>query len=279
MSRFREVLAAGKPATAMWISLPWLPVVEILGASHCDAAVLDMEHSVLSIEDVERLCIACDAAGVTPLYRPPGLDRYCVSRALDAGAQGVIFPNVRTKSEAEFAVSCTRYPPTGDRPWAGPHNRANMFTGSAMTVEALRAARPEDRGVASPEYVARTNAAVFVALMVESPVGVENLDAILEVPGIDAIRFGWGDYSVHVGFDVDKIQAAADHVYGVCRQRGVGCSLNLGQADKHFPGCFYMLGVDALILSAAIRHTVGQARTQLGSVGDGSIGPLQTSTR
>jgi 4-hydroxy-2-oxoheptanedioate aldolase len=153
-----------------------------------------------------------------------------------------------------------------------------MFTG-ALTLEALRAAKPEERGVASPEYVDRTNAAVFVALMVESPQGVENLDAILDVPGIDAIRFGWGDYSVHVGFDVDKIQEAADHVYRVCRQRGVGCSLNLAQADQHYPGCFYMLGVDALILSAAIRHTVQQARTQLGSAGDRSSEPMQGSTR
>jgi 4-hydroxy-2-oxoheptanedioate aldolase len=276
MSRFRDLLDAGKPATAMWVSLPWLPVVELLGASQCDAAVLDMEHSALSIDDVERLCIACDAAGVTPLYRPPGLDRYCVSRALDAGAQGVIFPNVRTRSEAEVAVACTRYPPDGDRPWAGPHNRANMFTG-AVTLEALRSAKPEERGLSSPEYVERTNAAVYVALMIESPQGLENLDAILDVPGINAIRFGWGDYSVHVGFDVDKVQQAADHIYRVCRQRGVGCSLNLGQAE-HYPGCFYMLGVDALILSASIRQTLTQARSQLGIADEGAAGSTQGST-
>jgi 4-hydroxy-2-oxoheptanedioate aldolase len=267
MSRFQDLLDAGTPATAMWISLPWLPVVELLGANHCDAAVLDMEHSALSIDDVERLCIACDAANVTPLYRPPGLDRYCVSRALDAGAQGVIFPNVRTKAEAEFALSCTRYPPAGERPWAGPHNRANMFTG-AVTLDALRAAGPEHRGLSTSEYVNRTNAGIFVALMIESPQGIENLDAILDVPGIHAIRFGWGDYSVHVAFDVDRIQEAADNVYRTCRERGIGCSLNPGQAALHYPRCFYMVGVDALILSAAVGQTLEQARSQLGIAGD-----------
>jgi 4-hydroxy-2-oxoheptanedioate aldolase len=264
-NRFKELIQAGETAIAMWIDVPWPPLVEILGSCGGDAALVDMEHTTNSFEDVENLIIAAEAAGLTPIFRPAGLDPKAVGRALDSGAQGVIFPDVRTRAQAELAVASTKYPPVGRRGWGGSHTRYAMWEGLSAAA-ALRESDPGKRGVYSQEYVDKANSDVLVLMIIESVEGMDNLDEILDVEGIDAVSFGWADYSAQVGFDLARCEEASDRLYEACRSRGIGTSLSVGQAGKqeHYRGCYYIAGIDTLVISDAFRQTIADARRRIG---------------
>jgi 4-hydroxy-2-oxoheptanedioate aldolase len=261
VNQFKKKTQAGEAAIAFWVSISWPPIVEILGDAGCDAAMIDMEHGFFSFREIEVLFTSCVAAGITPLFRPPGLDKYAVSRALDAGAQGIIYPDIKDKAEAELAVAYTKLPPHGIRGWSASHNHFAVWQGH---VEWGGEKSPEAaaQDVRSPEFATAVNDEVYVCLMIENPEAVENIEAILDVPGIDSIRFGWGDYSVNVGFDRERCNADAQRVYEACHARGVGYSFTPGDigVKEHYPGCWYIIGYDGTVISTALRKTVAAAR-------------------
>jgi 4-hydroxy-2-oxoheptanedioate aldolase len=263
-NRFRERLDSGEPAFIVGVDIPWTPLAEIVGSAKADAAFIDMEHTTLSLTDVENLIVACDAAGISALVRPAGLDVAAASRALDSGAHGVIFPDIRTRAQAERAVAATKYPPEGSRPWGGAHTRIVMWEG-VLASKALQEDDPERRGVYSHEFVRHANDGIHTTILIESPEGVANLPEMVQVPGIDAFWFGWADYSAHVGFDLERCTQAANTVYDTCRAAGIGMCLALDQAETQpwYPGCFYLAGLDTLVLAGALRGAVAGARQRV----------------
>jgi len=220
---------------------------------------------MLDLHEVESLLVACDAAHVSGIIRPPGLNPEVVSRVLDAGAHGVLFADIQNKADAERAVASAKYPPTGTRGWGGAHTRYAMFEG-LLAASALRESESRLRGVYSSEYTETANKHVLVHILIENPEGVDNLEEILEVPGIDGIYFGWADYSAQVDFDLAKCEAASEHIYNLCRARKVGMTLSLGTASQQpfYPGCMYVAGFDALVLSSGLRQVVESAKESLG---------------
>lgn len=264
---FKRKLLEGSNPTAVWVNIPWPPLVEIFGSCGLDAALIDMEHTSNDFGEVESLIIAAECAGVTPLVRPTELNTHAVNRLLDAGAMGIVFADIRTVEEAELAASCTKYPPTGIRGWGGSHTRYAMWEGLPASV-AIRETSVEGRGVYSSEYVEKANSDVLTVLLVETPEGVENVEAIAAVPGIDAVMFGWADYSAQTGFDADAATAAAERVYEACTQNGIGTSLSVAEAGRaaDIPGSFFTCGIDTLILSGAVRRVMDDARARIDDV-------------
>jgi 2-keto-3-deoxy-L-rhamnonate aldolase RhmA len=102
---------------------------------------------------------------------------------------------------------------------------------------------------------------VLNILIVESTPGVERIAEIVSVEGVDAVIFGWGDFSVESGFDWSRSRDAALFVYEACRKAGVGLALTPGSelGDAFFPGCFYVVGIDSLLISAALTEAVASA--------------------
>jgi 4-hydroxy-2-oxoheptanedioate aldolase len=261
---FKERLDAGEPAFIVGVDIAWTPLAEIVGSAGADAAFIDMEHTTLSLTDVENLIVACDAAGISSLVRSAGLDTRAVAHALDSGAHGIIYPNVRTREEAERGVAATKYPPAGTRPWGGAHSRSVMWEG-VLASRALQETDPQKRGIYTAEFVEHANSSVHTTILIESPEGVANLPEIVEVPGIDAVWFGWADYSAHVAFDLTECTAAATAVYELCREAGIGMCLAVDSAESQpwYPGSFYLAGLDTLILSGAIRAAMAGARQRV----------------
>jgi 2-keto-3-deoxy-L-rhamnonate aldolase RhmA len=246
------------------IDLAWTPLAGIIGAAGADAAFIDMEHTTLSLTEVENAIVACDAAGIASLVRVAGLDLSSASRALDSGANGVIFPDVRDADSARRAVAAAKYPPLGRRPWGGSHTRSVMWEG-VLATRALAETDPAMRGIYSPEFVEFANSHALVVILIESPQGVANLEQILDVEGIDAVWFGMADYAAQCGFDLDRCLAGSQSVYDACRARGIGMLLGLDQLGSQpwYPGCFYFAGLDTLILSTAIRSAVASAKQRV----------------
>jgi 2-keto-3-deoxy-L-rhamnonate aldolase RhmA len=254
-----------EPQVAMWITVPWAPLVEIVGHAGADAVFIDLEHTTMSADTAQSLIIAADAAGLTPIVRPPSIDAHTVTPLLDAGALGIIFANVDTGEQAEQAIRSTLYPPAGDRGWGGSHTRYVMWEGGAAATQ-LRETDPERRGVYSSQYVEKATNDIFRLFIVESQEGVSNLDDILAVDHLDAVMFGWADFAADVGFDLEACQAAADLVYSKCREREIGVSVSIGQAGETgwYPGCYYIAGIDCLLMSSALSESVQKAKQAIG---------------
>src|SRR5262249_44689171 len=155
-----------------------------------------LEHTSHSLEHAEQQIVACDAAGISAVIRPPRIDHTLISRLLDAGAHGIIFPMVDDAETARRAVACLRYAPDGSRGWGGAHTRFAMWQGGyAIDVMGGRG----ELGVYTPEYRAAANAQALAIVLIETLEGVANAEEILAVDGIDAVIFGWGDIAAEVG--------------------------------------------------------------------------------
>jgi len=151
--------------------------VKIMAQGGFDFLFIDMEHSMFNMETAASMVQMALACGITPLLRPTDNTYADVARALDSGAQGVIIPRVETAEQAAAAVSYAKYPPLGRR-GAGGQGR-NAY---------------ERRSVL--QAVQESNAETLIVLQIESVAGVENVERIAAVPGVDVLLIGPQDLSI-----------------------------------------------------------------------------------
>ncbi|UTW10824.1 HpcH/HpaI aldolase family protein [Marinobacterium rhizophilum] len=206
LNPLKQKLAAGEAVCGMLNSVPSPWLVEMLGYAGYDFVVLDMEHLSVNPETLEHMIRAAESAGIAALVRVPGVDPGAIGRALDAGAQGIVVPRVNDASEARAVVAAARYQPQGQRGVTG-----GRTTGFGTLPLA--------------DYLARANAETLVVLMIESRAGVENLDAIVQVPGVDWILEGALDLALSLGVGPDaqhpQVQQAIARVAQQTRRAGL----------------------------------------------------------
>jgi len=145
-----------------------------------DVIWLDMEHTGIGIEAVVNNMIAARSGGTTAWVRIPWNDPVLAKPVLDMGADGIIFPMVKTAEEAKKAVAACFYPPNGDRGY-GPLRALNY---GAIT---------------QAEYVHNTFKDRHRVIQIEHVDAVKNLEEIADVEGIDAFIIGPNDLSASVG--------------------------------------------------------------------------------
>ena len=180
-NRVKRIMHEGKVALGGHISFSDPALVEILGLAGLDAAFIDMEHTTLDAQTVENLIRAAELAGITPIVRVPDHNAKTILRLLDAGAQGIQAPHVQTTEEARELVKAVRYEPLGERGAAGSSRAAGY--GSV----------PWD------EHVRRSNEEVLLLAMCEDKIGLENLDTIASVDGVDLVVVAPTDLSESLG--------------------------------------------------------------------------------
>ncbi|HJV63679.1 MAG TPA: aldolase/citrate lyase family protein [Albitalea sp.] len=181
MNAFRQLLASAgaHPPVGTWISSASPIVAEAIGCAGFDWGLVDMEHSPLDVMGVVQLLQALSSTKMLPVVRVPWNDAVTVKRVLDAGAQTVMFPFVQNANEARHAVAATRYPPDGVRGMAGT-SRATRYGTTA-------------------NYFRSANQTIGVIAQLETPHAIEQLGAIAEVDGIDALFIGPADLSAAMG--------------------------------------------------------------------------------
>ncbi len=180
-NRVKRMIKEGKIAFSAHISFAEPALVEIAGIAGLDAAFIDMEHSALTVHDVEGLIRAADLANITSIVRVPDHNPKTILQVLDAGAQGIQAPHVQTAAEARELVKAVRYEPMGERGAAGTSRAAGY--GSVPWVEHIR----------------RSNEEILLILMCEDKAGIDNLDAIANVDGVDMIVVAPTDLSESLG--------------------------------------------------------------------------------
>ena len=208
--------------------------VEIFGAIGYDFVMIDCEHGPMDLDQVEHMVRAAEVFGITPIARIPDHADSTILRFLDRGVQGIIVPHVNTREEAESITRAARYYPEGHRGVGG--GRAHDY----------------GVGVSRDESTRWVNSQILVIPMVEETEAVENLDAILAVPGVDVLHVAAGDLGQSMGNPgptevrrlmsqvVPKIRASGKHV-------GVGDN---SPADAAGVAEFIKLGANFITVSS-----------------------------
>lgn len=266
-NKLKAMLREGRPATSIFATVPWPPIIEIIGAVGVNAVVLDLEHVSYGLDDLQNNAIAAEAADVTSIVRLQEISPTMVTRILDSGVQGVMFPMVNDPETATLAKSCLRYPPHGIRGWGGAHTRHAMWQGISAGSTFDTVGEPI-KGIYSEDYIAKAEGDLVIVYLVESVRGVENIEAILDVGGMDLVMFGLGDYSAEVRFDKARCDAAGKRVYDACKRRGIGLLMPYTEsaAAGFYSGCMYNLGVDALLLNEVISKKAAEVEARLAQI-------------
>lgn len=180
VNAFKHAIAAGKPQIGLWSSIPSSYTVEVIAGAGFDWILLDTEHSPNDLESVVTQLQASLAYPCSPIVRVPWNDQVVIKRYLDAGTQTILIPFVSTAEEAKAAVSYTRYPPKGVR-------------GVGGTTRATRFGRVRD-------YTKHVERELCVLVQVETKQGLDQIEAICAVDGIDGVFIGPADLHASLGF-------------------------------------------------------------------------------
>ncbi|GAB3462686.1 4-hydroxy-2-oxoheptanedioate aldolase [Actinophytocola sediminis] len=200
------------PPIGTWLKIPAPDTAEIAAAAGFDFVVIDLEHTLLSLETVYTLIAITSAHGVTPLVRVPDHGASMIQRVLDAGAGGVLVPHVDTPEQATAVARATRFPPAGTR-------------GSGGTSRAGRWG-----GLPRAEYLEFGNKRALCLPQLESETAMRAADQILALDGVDGVLIGAADLSMEMGVAATdpKVTELIDSVLAVATSRGKPCGFALG---------------------------------------------------
>jgi 2-keto-3-deoxy-L-rhamnonate aldolase RhmA len=248
-SSLKRRLREGEVCLGAVLTLGCAAVAEIFARVGFDWLWIDMEHSSLASADVLALLQAASGTGVSTLVRVAWNDKTMIKQALDLGPDGIIVPQVNTREEAEYAVRAAKYPPWGER-------------GAGV-------GRAQAYGLAARDYLRHANDQLVTTLMIEHAEAVENIDAILQVEGVDSIMIGTQDLAGSMGVPErpeDPVVAdAIREVLAACKKakRPAGiAALDAATAQERMAQGFTHLavGMDVMLLAGAARSALDGLR-------------------
>jgi len=179
---------------------------QVLGQAGAEFVILDMEHSGVGLDTVKPVILGARGTGCVPMVRVPGTHYHLIAPALDAGAMGIMVPMVETRDQAERIAAWCRYRPEGVRGLA--FSIAHDGYGGGDVKRKIRLA----------------NRRTLVIALIETATGIENVEEIMAVPGIDVGWLGHFDLTNSLGitaqFDHPKFRAAERRLIRACRQYG-----------------------------------------------------------
>lgn len=206
VNRLKAMLQEGKVPVGIMVTLDSSSIAEAMAHAGFDFLILDMEHMPTNPETMHHMVQATRGTNAAPVIRVPWNEQWVIKGALDMGAYGVMVPQVSTREEALAAVRAVKYAPEGER-GVGPFCAALRW------------------GMTLPEYVAVANEEIVLMIQVETPQGVENVEEILSVPGIDVVFSGPGDLAVSMGglhlVGSPEHSAALRKILQVCKRVGI----------------------------------------------------------
>ncbi len=225
------------------VTVPSAVVTQALAAAGADSLIIDIEHGAVDYGSAHSMIAATHGFECAPLVRIAENTDAQVKRALDLGAEGIVFPLIETAEQAAWAVSSLRYPPNGHRTF-GPF--------IAHSHE----------GVPLLDYADHVDDTLTCCLLVETVTGVENIQEICAVPGIDIIVPAAFDLSTSLGipgqFEAPEFLEALATIEAAAQAREIpmgGNAFSQEQADALFERGYRLLGgFDVLMLKAGVAN-------------------------
>ena len=231
----KRKLAAGQRVCGVLVEFHNPELVELFGHLGYDFVFLDGQHCGLNVEVARGLIRAADVTGMTSLVRVPRNDASVILEYLDAGAGGIIVPNITTRAEAEAAVAAMRYPPVGFRGGFGRSRAANY--GITQT---------------QVEYFTKINDEVLCVPLIEDRSALAHASAICSTPGVDVVSIGPGDMSLSMGvpggLKDPRVQAAVEQIRAAAAAAGRPAMIIV--SDPADGRALYAQGFQLLLVSA-----------------------------
>lgn len=248
-SKFAQLKEAGHVPRGIFIASLDPAVTEIAGQVGYDFIIIDGEHGRFSLSDIDNHVRACKHTGLTPIVRVLENSPRLIQSVLDAGAHGIMVPHIGSGEEAKRAVDAARYAPLGSR---------------GMCASCDAAGYQFDSWSQWSEHTHESNANILVLPIIESAAGVENIEDIAAVEGIDFVLFGAADLASDMGLlisrDFDRINAAWEHVRSVVRKADKGV-MDLAGGIGGLADADILIDIpDLMILHNALRSLIQQHR-------------------
>jgi 2-dehydro-3-deoxyglucarate aldolase/4-hydroxy-2-oxoheptanedioate aldolase len=218
-------------------------------------AVFDMEHTGWSLETVKMLVATSRSADLVPIVRVPVTDYHHIAHVMDVGAMGLVIPLVESAEQIRQAIRYAQYPPAGVR-------------GCAFALS-----HDDYRGGDLSAKMATANAETLVIAQIETAAGLENVDAIAAVDGVDALWIGQFDLTTSLGipgkFDHPLFVDATKRIVDACHRHGKAATLAVMNPDELAAGPangFRLLvyAADLWIYQQALRRCFRQIRQAIG---------------
>jgi 2-keto-3-deoxy-L-rhamnonate aldolase RhmA len=196
-------------------------IPRLLAAVGFDYLFIDSEHGGFSLETIQDLVVASNQSGITPFVRIGEMSYSLVTRALDVGAHGVIFPRVESAALLEEAIRWTKYPPVGTRGFG--------YMPPQLDYETLR----------MPEIIGHLNAQTMIIVQFETVLSIKRRDELLATPGIDVAMIGPADLSISLGipgeFDHPTLIDTVEVFIEACVRHGVTPGIHCRTAKMAIP--------------------------------------------
>lgn len=248
----KERLQKGETCTGTFLLfLSGGDVVQFFVGLGFDYLILDMEHGSMDLSRARESILCARAYGIAPLVRVAEANYSLITRALDAGAEGIVLPRVESRTQCQELVRCARYTPEGERGITtfGGHNDYAPV-----------------RDV--PAFLAERNRNIILLVQLETRTGVEKRNEILAVPGIDGCLVGTGDLALSLGhpgqFNHPEVLEGAEQVFATCKERNLLWTIPIRTPDD--TARWQAAGMNMLTLSTDSGLLAAGARQFLGSV-------------
>jgi 4-hydroxy-2-oxoheptanedioate aldolase len=225
MKKIKEKLSAGEAVHGCWLNSGSAINAEIVGKAGFDWVLLDLEHGIGTENNLINQLQALSGSETVRIVRVEALVRQRVSRVLELGAEGVLFPQIQNSEEAGQAISFMRYPPYGVR------GMANMV-------------RATDFGHSFKEYYEGYKDNVLGIIQIETLESLNHLDAIANIDGVDVLFVGPADMSLALGvfqqWDHPRYIETLEKVRDAARKAGKATGTLLRKKDEYEK--YYKLG-------------------------------------
>ncbi|MBN2610141.1 MAG: hypothetical protein JXB00_01150 [Bacteroidales bacterium] len=246
MKKLKQRLKAGKVHLGTFLSLGSSVASEIISKAGFDFVIIDLEHGVGNEKDILSQLQGVDNGVAASIVRVEGHNRQRVHRVLDLGAEGIMFPRIKTIDEAQKAINSLYYTPEGER-------------GVAKMVRAT------NFGLNFNEYLANQKKDIIGIIQVETEEILDCLDDVSAIEGVDILFVGPMDLSMALGifgqFDHPRFTEALKITSQAAAKAGKTCGVLLTNAEQ-FTGYyelgfrFFTLGADIGFINSGAHNTV-----------------------
>ncbi|PKQ11212.1 MAG: 2-keto-3-deoxy-L-rhamnonate aldolase [Alphaproteobacteria bacterium HGW-Alphaproteobacteria-1] len=247
---FKAALARGDRLYGCWAGFAEPYATEVLAEAGFDWLVIDGEHAPNDLRSISAQLGVLRGAASHPVVRLPMGEVWAIKQALDIGAQTLLIPMVESAAQAEDLVRAMRYPPEGVRGSGAALARASRFSGI-------------------PDYIVTANAQMCLLVQVETVAGLDALDEILGVEGVDGVFIGPSDLAADMGHrgdsavrDVqDAIRDALARIAASDKAAGI-LALDPETAARYrdWGAQFLAVGIDVVLLAQAARALAARWR-------------------
>ncbi len=243
----KKKLEKGGCVFGTWAMLPSAGIVNAIGSASLDFVIIDMEHGSMSFETAEEMVRAAEVSGCQPIIRTSDKSESSILRALETGSRAVMVPHVSTPQEAARVVKAARYAPDGER-GLSPYTRAHGYSHENIK-----------------EKLAAANKNTLVGILVEGKEGIQNLEAISDIKGIDLIYAGIYDLSQSIGLagqlNHRKVLDLQKRCVDIIRKKGKAAgsfARDYGYINLLYKNGFQFIAylVDCAVLTAGYKDSV-----------------------